>query len=315
MEYVHQSVMADEVLEYLKPDDEKACLWIDGTLGEGGHSERILETYAQVKLCAIDADEVIMAKARERLSRFGDRVSFYHQWFDDFFSSWPLQLPADRILLDLGISIFHYSESGRGFSFAKDEPLDMRLSTSAGRSVAEYLSECKEYDLMMVLFNLGEERYARRIAARLMRLRGDEGAARMHALTARELAELISSAVPAEYRRGRIHPATRTFQALRMLVNDELGRLERSLIAAWSNLAGGGRLAVISFHSLEDRLVKHTFVNLARACVCPPELPRCQCGGVPKADILTKKPVVASDAELERNPPSRSAKLRVIRKR
>ena len=315
MDIVHLPVMVEEVLQYLKPDQTKDMLLVDCTLGEGGHSERFLQNFPLLSVCGIDADANIQAKAKARLAPFGERMRFFNMWYDDFFSSYPLERKADRILFDLGISVFHYMESGRGFSFSKDESLDMRLSESAGESVAAFLSHCGEEELANILFQLGEERYSRRIARAIIGARKERGAAVFKTLGSADLAELIWNAVPADYRHGRLHPATRSFQALRIHANGELDRIQRALGAAFECLAPGGLMAVISFHSLEDRIVKTTFRELAKDCRCPPEQPRCTCGRKAMAQLLTKKPLVPTENEIATNPPSRSAKLRVVEKR
>lgn len=314
MDIVHLPVMVEEVVKYLAPASDAAALLVDCTLGEGGHSERFLKSFPGISVCGVDADAHIQAKAKERLQEYGPRVRFYNMWYDDFFAAYPLDQSADRILFDLGISIYHYVESGRGFSFTKEEPLDMRLSETAGQSVAEFLEDCTEKALADVIYQYGEERYSYRIAKAILALRQERGAKVFRTMNAAEFSQLIWNAVPADYRHGRIHPATRTFQALRIKVNRELERIESALQGAFEHLRPGGRLGVISFHSLEDRLVKTYFRDLARDCVCGPEQPRCVCGGVARAKLLTRKAVQASDAEISINPPSRSAKWRVIEK-
>lgn len=212
-------------------------------------------------------------------------------------------------MLDLGISVYHYEESGRGFTFRAQEPLDMRLDPSAGEGAADLVNTWSEEALADLIWRYGEEPLSRRIARRVVAARQEERIG-----TAKALAELIWEAVPPAVRHGRIHPATRTFQALRIAVNRELDRLERALGAGFAALALGGRFCILTFHSLEDRLVKTFFRDLARACVCGPEIARCQCGGQPLAQDLTRHPEVATPDEVELNPPSRSAKLRGVRK-
>jgi len=314
MEYVHKSVMLKEVLESLAPSGNEPCILVDGTLGEGGHSLAFLEQFPNLRLIGIDTDREIQEKAKFRLRDYADRCRFVNSWYDEFFTQASGEEPVDRILLDLGISIFHYQESQRGFSFSKEEPLDMRLSVNAGPSAADFLADHKAEEIARVLFEYGEERYSRRIAAAVLRAREEQGSAYIRNLSSKEFAELIWKAVPADYRHGRIHPATRSFQALRIEVNHELERIDRALRGAFKLLKPSGRLGVISFHSLEDRLVKRYFQELAKACICPPNLPRCECGGKPRAKILTKKPLEAQAEELKVNPPSRSAKFRVVEK-
>lgn len=314
MDIVHLPVMVEEVVRDLAPASGQPALLVDCTLGEGGHSERFLKDFPDLRVCGVDADAVIQAKARQRLAPFGGRMRFFNAWYDAFWADCPLGEPADRILFDLGISVFHYVESGRGFSFSKDEPLDMRLSGTAGPSVAEWLASCREEELADVLFQFGEERYGRRIARAILAERERSGHGVFAAMGAAGLAQLIWDAVPADYRHGRLHPATRSFQALRIRVNGELERIQRALEGAYAHLAPGGRLGVISFHSLEDRLVKNFFREMSRDCICPPEQPRCTCGGKAKAGLVHRKVVLPTEAETAANPPSRSAKWRVLEK-
>jgi 16S rRNA (cytosine1402-N4)-methyltransferase len=283
---------------------------VDGTLGEGGHTEAFLTNYPDLRIIGIDADVTIQARARERLAPFGDRVCFYPGWSDVFFKEYPEgEKKPDIILIDLGISLFHYEKSGRGFSFRTDEPLDMRLDPDSGESAADIVNTTREEELANLIYQFGEEQYSRRIARAICEQRTSGKFS-----TAKQLADCIYTAVPAAYRHGRIHPATKTFQALRIAVNSELSRLPRLLDLAFGTLAPGGKFGVITFHSLEDRIVKNTFRNWAKACTCPPEVPICTCGGKPKAELLTKKSISASEEEIQRNSPSRSARLRIVRK-
>ncbi len=310
---VHTPVLLAECLEELSPRGEpyeENAFMIDSTLGEGGHSEAFLKMYPGLKICGLDADKAIQARARERLSVFGDRMSFYNGWFNDFYSNYPQDLPRPNLILfDLGISIFHYELSGRGFSFRNDEPLDMRIDPSKGRSAADIVNDLNERDLADLIYLYGEEKFSRKIAAAIVLARAS---ARIESSAA--LAQIISDAVGSRYAREKIHPATRTFQALRIAVNDELGHLPRALFDAFNDLAVGGKMGVITFHSLEDRIVKNFFRNLGKECVCPPNAPKCVCGGRPCAELLTRKPLGPSDEEIKVNSPSRSAKLRVVRK-
>jgi len=309
MEIIHTSVLLQETLTLLAPETPNP-LMIDGTLGEGGHSEAFLAAYPDLRIIGIDADVRIQARARERLSPFGERICFYPGWSDVFFKEYPAEEKRpDLILLDLGISLFHYEKSGRGFSFRTDEPLDMRLDPNSGESAADIVNTMKEEPLADLIYQYGEEKYSRRIARSICETRKSSKFS-----TARALADCIYSAVPAEYRHGRIHPATKTFQALRIAVNEELSRLPRLLALALDVLAPGGKLGVITFHSLEDRIVKNYFRTMSKACICPPEVPICKCGGRPKVDLLTRKSISASDEEIARNAPSRSARLRGVRK-
>ncbi len=301
--------MSDEVWKYLEPRAEQNLI-VDATLGEGGHSEMFLEKAPWVRVLGVDADPRIMKVARKRLQYYADRISFYGMWFNRFFKDYPSEEERpDIILFDLGISSFHYERGERGFSFSRDEELDMRLDPDLETDAADIVNEYPEKELADIIFEYGEERYSKRIASAIVRERGRE-----RIETSGRLKEIISDAVPAEYRRKRIHPATRSFQALRIAVNGELPRLESALNDAFEVLKPGGRMGVISFHSLEDRIVKNFFRNKAKACTCPPEWPECRCGGRPEGEILTRKPVTPAEAEIESNPRSRSAKFRVFEK-
>ena len=237
-------------------------------------------------------------------------MNFYSGWFNDYYANYPAdQRKPDIILFDLGISVFHYERSGRGFSFRKDEPLDMRLNPMAGESAADLVNTLSAQKLADLIYLYGEERYSRRIAAAIVDARKNS-----RIESAADLADIVYRAVPSAYRHGAIHPATRTFQALRIAVNKELNRLPEVLPEAFKVLACGGKLGVITFHSLEDRIVKNYFRNLGKSCICPVEQPICVCGGKPCAELLTRKPLGPTEAEVAENSPSRSAKLRVIRK-
>lgn len=308
MDIVHYSVLKEEVCSYLKPDAPGQLL-IDGTMGEGGHSEMFLSRFSDLNVIGLDADREIQQIAEKRLKPFGERVSFRHTWFNDYFHSYPEELKPDRILLDLGISVFHYEKSGAGFSFSKDEKLDMRLNREAGLSAEDIVNDFDEKELADLIYEYGEERLSRKIASAICRERN-----KARITSSLQLAELIKSSVPPSYRYGRIHPATRTFQAIRIAVNSELDRLDNVLRDALDTLKIGGRLGIITFHSLEDRAVKHFFREMNKKCICPPELPSCQCGGVPVVKLLTRKPVIPTEDEVKVNAPSRSAKLRVVEK-
>jgi 16S rRNA (cytosine1402-N4)-methyltransferase len=309
----HTPVMLEEVLSFLVPrrDDE---LMLDCTLGEGGHAQAFLARYPSLRYVGFDADPSIQAKARERLASYADRMSFRLGYFDDLLANWyePGLGNPGLVLFDLGISMYHFAESGRGFGYAKDEALDMRLSPDAPRSAAELLASEREEEIARIIYEYGEERLSRRIAAAIVEARHSGG---IH--TSVQLAELVWKAVPPNYRHGRIHPATRTFQALRIAVNDELGRAERGIRRAAALLSPGGSLAVITFHSLEDRIAKNVLRELAGRS---PASGRAGEGvGAPKAEpileLVIKKPLEPSREEVRRNPASRSAKLRVARRR
>lgn len=308
MDIVHYSVLKEEVCEYLKPDGSGQLL-IDGTMGEGGHSEMFLSRFPDLKVIGLDADREIQQIAKKRLEPFGDRVGFRHTWFNEYFRDYPEDLNPDRILLDLGISVFHYEKSGAGFSFSKDEKLDMRLNREAGLSAEDVVNDFDEKELADLIYGYGEERLSRRIASAICRER------KVQRITSSlQLAELIKMSVPQSYRYGRIHPATRSFQAIRIAVNSELERLDDVVKDALNVLKIGGRMGIITFHSLEDRAVKHFFRDMNKKCICPPELPRCECGGAQIVNVLTRRPVIPSEEEVKLNAPSRSAKLRVVEK-
>ncbi len=302
----HLPVLYDRVLEFLAP--QPGGRYIDATVGAGGHAWGILEASdPDGRLLALDADPAALAVARERLAPFGERVTLMHANFDRL-----AQVAeehgfekVDGILLDLGLSSLQLADAQRGFSFQLEGPLDMRFDPRTRRTAADLVNRLSEEELADLLKRYGEERYARRIARAIVRHRPIR--------TTRELAELVARNVP---HRGRIHPATRTFMALRIAVNDELGALERALPQAVGLLRPGGRLAVISFHSLEDRIVKEFFRRESRDCICPPELPACVCDHKAVLELVTRKPVTPSAEEVARNPRSRSARMRVaVRKR
>jgi 16S rRNA (cytosine1402-N4)-methyltransferase len=308
--YAHVPVLLEAVLELLAPPEGESCL-VDATVGEGGHAEAFLSRFPLLRVVGVDKDGEILARAEARLASFGDRVRLVRSGFADFFERELGALRPQRILMDLGVSMFHFERSGRGFSFRAEEPLDMRLDSAAGGTVAELLQAVEQAELERLLRDNGEEPQARRIAAAIVRHRDREGPITRSA----QLARIVAGALPPEARRGRTHPATRTFQALRIAVNDELGELARALPAAFRGLSGGGRMGVIAFHSLEDRLVKRFFRERARACTCPPEWPICQCGGKSELELLTRKPVSAGEEERRANPASRGARLRVVEKK
>ncbi|MCI6810197.1 MAG: 16S rRNA (cytosine(1402)-N(4))-methyltransferase RsmH [Spirochaetia bacterium] len=313
MEIVHKPVLLNECLEYLSPIGEpfeNHAVMIDSTLGEGGHTFNFLTKYPNLEVIGLDADAVIQARAKERLSPFGNRIHFFNGWFNQFYENYPAEYEKpDLILFDLGISVFHYEKSERGFSFRYDEKLDMRLNPLSETSAADLVNDLSEEKLADLIYLYGEEKLSRRIAKAIVEARKG---GRIE--SSKALAEIIWNAVPGNYRYGPIHPATRTFQALRIAVNSELKRLPGALNAAFNDLKVGGKMGVITFHSLEDRIVKNYFRNLGKKCVCPPEVAICRCGGQQCAEILTHKPVVPTAEEIKDNSPSRSAKLRVIRK-
>ena len=309
MEVVHIPVLLEETLKYLAPR-KAGELMIDATVGEGGHSFAFLSQFQELKLIGIDADPEIIKIAQKRLEHFGERVQFYNGWSHDFFTEYPEKYKRpDTILIDLGVSLFHYEKSGRGFSFRYDEKLDMRIDSSSGLSAADLIDRLSEKDFADLLFANGEERYSRRIAAAIGEVKSNAPIN-----SSAVLAEIVEKAVPPAYRHGPIHPATRTFQALRIAVNGELSRLPGLLEAAFRILEPGGRLGVISFHSLEDRIVKNFLREKNRDCICPQEAPICKCGGQRELEILAKRGISPGEEEIRKNPPSRSARFRVAEK-
>ena len=291
MEYVHYSVLQKPVLELLTPLEEKSSM-LDCTLGEGGHSLLFLQKYPNLNITGLDRDSEIIKKAQTRLEGFGERFKAKNIWFNDYFETCP-ENTYDIILFDLGISIFHYVEANRGFSFQKDEKLDMRLDENSTFTAWDIVNKYKQEDLANVIYKYGEERYSRQIATAIIENRPLN--------TTKELENVIFHCVPYGYKHGHIHPATRTFQALRIEVNHELDRIEPALEGAIKCLKIGGKLGVITFHSLEDRQVKWLFKAHKEG---------------ENADLiwLNKKPIIADEEECKINPPSRSAKLRVVEK-
>jgi 16S rRNA (cytosine1402-N4)-methyltransferase len=305
-EFVHEPVLATEVVELLRPAPGK--LLLDGTLGGGGHALLFLERGARV--IGIDKDPRALAAARARLARFGEAFRAVRADFRDAKDVLhALGLAAvDGALADLGVSSPQLDAPERGFSFSRPGPLDMRMGDQ-GEPLRDLLRRIDERELARILREYGEERFARPIARAVKR-----AVDAAEPLDTAQLAEIVAAAIPRKAWPRKIHPATRTFQALRIAVNDELGALAAWLEALPAVLAPGGRAAVVSFHSLEDRMVKEKFRALTQACTCPPDLPVCACGAVVSFVPVTRKPVVAGDAEVAANPRARSAKLRVVEK-
>jgi len=309
MNYIHTPVMLEETLSLLGPR-EKNELMVDANTGEGGHSSAFLSNFPDLKVICIDADSSVLGIAQKRMEDYTDRVHFYCGWSNDFFADYPSEFKRpDTILFDLGVSFYHYKESGKGFTFEKDEYLDMRIDASNGLTAADLLARLPEKELADLIFNNAQEKYSRRIASSIVQQRQ-----KSTVTTTQALADLVYRAVPASYRHAQIHPATKTFQALRIAVNGELSRLPSLLGAALRILEPGGRLGVISFHSLEDRIIKNFFRSMNKDCICPQNAPICKCEGRRSVDLLTKKGVTPAQEEIERNPPSRSARLRVVQK-
>lgn len=304
MEFVHVPVLLQEVLQYLeiRPDG----IYADGTAGGAGHSLAIAKQLTPSgHLYAFDRDPDAVATATERLA--GYPATVIHANYDEMEHVLKEKgvLGLDGVLMDLGVSSHQLDEASRGFSFHTDAPLDMRMSQT-GMTAADLVNTAEESELSRILFTYGEERFARNIARKIV-------AAREIApiRTTKELAEIILSGVPAQQRRAK-NPCRQCFQAIRIAVNGEFEHLEAGLKAAFSMLKPGGRLAVITFHSLEDRIVKQQFAQWCRGCICPPDFPVCVCGRTPEAKLVVKKPVIPTPEEQERNSRSRSAKLRVI---
>jgi 16S rRNA (cytosine1402-N4)-methyltransferase len=306
MQYRHVPVMVNEAVDYLNCSPGKT--YVDGTLGGGGHAKAILETIGPDGfLLGIDRDPDSIAYIEKSPRLFKPNVKIFY----DNFTHLPQILSelhlthVDGILLDLGLSLNHLERSGRGFSFMRDEPLDMRMNPAQGHTAEAVVNRLPEKDLADLIARYGEEPRAARIAKRIVDSRRQQAI-----MSSLQLAEIVKRAVPARYRRGRIHPATRTFQALRIAVNQELEALEEFLDDAVNFLKPGGRLCILSFHSLEDRIVKERFKALAKGCICPPRFPQCVCGKTPQVSILTKRPVRPGPSEIRTNPMARSAKLR-----
>lgn len=309
MDVGHIPVLLHECIENLniRPDG----IYVDGTLGMGGHSEQIAGRLTSGTLVGIDRDETAIARAGARLAPFGDRVRLVHGNFRDTAAILDrLGIDAvDGMLFDLGVSSPQLDDAARGFSYKQDAPLDMRMDESTALTAREVVNTYSYEELRRILFEYGEERYAPAIAKRICQHREQKPIE-----TTLELADIIRSAMPASALREKQHPAKRSFQAIRIAVNDELGELLPMLDAAEKNLKPGGRLAVITFHSLEDRIVKKKLQELAQGCICPPEFPVCVCGRKPKVKLITRKPIVSGEEELAENPRARSAKLRVAEK-
>jgi 16S rRNA (cytosine1402-N4)-methyltransferase len=298
------------VLALLQPKPGETFL--DGTVGGGGHARLILEATApDGRLIGLDRDPEALREAARALAPYGDRVVLLHRNFSDISQVLAERNigPLDGLLLDLGVSSYQLDAPHRGFSFRVDAPLDMRMDPTTGMTAAEILNEMDADDLAGIFREFGEERYARRIARRVVQVRGQTALQ-----TTRQLAELIEDCVPGGHVPARIHPATRVFQALRIYVNRELEHVAEGLKEGLASLRPGGRMAVISFHSLEDRMVKRLFRQEARSCICPRDLPLCACDHKPMVELLTTRGVRADEEEVADNPRARSATLRAVRR-
>ena len=308
-EFHHVSVLLEECIEGLaiKPDG----IYVDGTLGGAGHSSRIAAKLTTGRLIGIDRDNVALEAAAERLKPYEDRVTLVHANFCDMDQALQ-ELGIDKvdgILLDLGVSSPQLDDAQRGFSYMTDAPLDMRMNGEDVRDARQIVNTWSYEELRRILYDYGEERFAPRIAAAICRRREQAPIE-----TTLELVDVIKSAMPASALREKQHPAKRSFQAIRIAVNEELGAVETVMKKAVPLLNPGGRLAVITFHSLEDRIVKNAMAEAAKGCTCPPSFPVCVCGKKPQVRIVTRKPIVSGEEELERNPRARSAKLRICEK-
>ena len=310
MEFKHYSVLLNETIEqlHIRPDG----IYVDGTLGGGGHSLEICRHLTTGRLIGIDQDADAIAAATERLKDYADRVTIVRSNYAqmaDVLKNLGIE-KVDGIILDLGVSSFQLDTPERGFTYrSEDAPLDMRMDRTAYLTAREVVNSWSYEELRRILFEYGEERYAPAIAKRIVQRREQQPIE-----TTLELVDIIKSAMPPQALREKQHPAKRSFQAIRIAVNGELDALPPMLEAAAAHLNTGGRLAVISFHSLEDRIIKKTLQELATGCICPPEFPVCVCGRKPKLKLVSRKPIVSGEEELAHNPRARSAKLRVAEK-
>ena len=308
-EFHHVSVLLQECIDGLaiQPDG----IYVDGTLGGAGHSSQIAARLTTGRLIGIDRDPVALKAAGERLQPYADRVTLVHSNFCDMAQVLQdLDIPGvDGILLDLGVSSPQLDDGARGFSYMADAPLDMRMNSEDTLSAYTVVNTWPQEELKRILYTYGEERYAPQIASAICRRREEKPIE-----TTLELVDIIRGAMPPAALREKQHPAKRSFQAIRIAVNDELGAVEKIMEDAVGLLNPGGRLAIITFHSLEDRIVKNGMANAAKGCTCPPNFPVCVCGKKPKVKLISKKPIISGEEELEINPRARSAKLRVCEK-
>ena len=307
--FTHRPVLLDECIEGLNIKPEG--IYLDGTLGRAGHSREIAKRLNTGRLICVDRDDAALEAAKDRLSDWMDRVTLVHRNFDQVGEIVrELGLPGvDGMLFDLGVSSPQLDDGSRGFSYMADAPLDMRMDRREGLTAADVVNGYTQEELKRILYQYGEERYAPQIAGAIVRHRTEKPIE-----TTLELVDIIKSAMPARALKEKQHPAKRSFQAIRIAVNDELGCVERMIRGAVPALNQGGRLCVITFHSLEDRIVKTGFAQLARGCTCPPDFPVCVCGKTPDVKLVNRKPILPTDREIEENPRARSAKLRVAEK-
>jgi 16S rRNA (cytosine1402-N4)-methyltransferase len=304
----HVPIMVSEVLTLLEP--ARGGIFVDGTLGGGGHAEAVLSAMPESgRLFGIDRDDEALRAAGARLARFGDRFTAIKGNFFDMKSLLKDRgiFKVDGILLDLGVSSHQLDARERGFSYKAEAPLDMRMDQSAPLSARTVVNEWSEAELRRIFFEYGEEKFSAKIAGRIVERRKEKPIE-----TTTELAELIKNAIPAKFRNEPQHPARRCFQAIRIAVNGELDGLNDAIVSAHDLLNPGGRLAILTFHSLEDRIVKNAFRTFENPCTCPKSAPVCICGKKPTAKVLTRHPLVASEAEQKENSRATSAKLRAI---
>lgn len=309
MEFRHVSVLFKESINALNLKD--GGIYVDGTLGGGGHSHGILSACPGCRLIGIDQDSEAIAASEKRLEEFGGRVTTVNRNFSEI-SNILSELGIDKIsgaVLDLGVSSYQLDRAERGFSYMHDAPLDMRMNTQSQRSAYDVVNSCSCEELTRIFYEYGEEKWSKRIAEFIVERR-----AKSPVRTTLELADIIKAAIPKKARMEGGHPAKRVFQAIRIEVNNELGILESAIRDFVGHLEKGGRLAIITFHSLEDRIVKKTFQDLAKGCTCPKEFPVCVCGKTPEVKIISRKPVLPTQEEMEENSRSKSAKLRVAEK-
>ena len=307
--FTHKPVLLEECIQGLNIRPEG--VYLDGTLGRAGHSREIARRLTTGRLICVDRDQAALDAAQERLADWMDRVTLVHSNFDQV-GEIVQQLGlsgVDGMLFDLGVSSPQLDDGSRGFSYMADAPLDMRMDRDEGLTAADVVNTWSQEELRRILYQYGEERCAPQIAAAIVRRREDKPIE-----TTLELVEVIKSAMPAKALREKQHPAKRSFQAIRIAVNDELASVERMLQQVVPKLNPGGRLAVITFHSLEDRIVKNSLSEFAKGCICPPDFPVCVCGRKPQVRLVNRKPTLPSEQELQENPRARSAKLRVAEK-
>ena len=309
MEFAHKSVLLNECIEALaiKPEG----IYLDGTLGGAGHSLEIVKRLTTGRLIGVDRDQTALDAAAKRLAPYMDHVTMVHSNFcelDKILNDLDIDA-VDGMLFDLGVSSPQLDDAQRGFSYMADAPLDMRMNREDSLTAFDIVNTWPKEELRRILYDYGEERYAPQISAGILRARE-----KAPIETTLALVEVIKSVMPPQALREKQHPAKRSFQAIRIAVNDELNSVSKLMRAAFCRLKPGGRLAVITFHSLEDRIVKSEMLQAARGCTCPPEFPVCVCGKKPIVQIITRKPILSGETELEENPRARSAKLRVAEK-